>query len=117
MSRESNSPPKTVGERIRALRKRKRIRQKQLAKIVGISPGALTNFEKGRRRISLDWQFADQTLLGGFVGLELAARELPLAFQVRTGFAASDQNLSVDRHDTGRDDYRSTFGHSSCLGT
>jgi transcriptional regulator with XRE-family HTH domain len=23
--------------------------------MVGISPGALTNFEKGRRRISLDW--------------------------------------------------------------
>ena len=41
--------------RIRALRKRKRIRQKQLAQMVGITPGALTNFEKGRRRISLDW--------------------------------------------------------------
>ncbi len=67
--------------------------------------------------VELFAKFADQTLLGGFVGLELAARELSLVFQVRTGFAASDQNLSVDRHDTGRDDYRSTFGHSSCLGT
>lgn len=44
-----------VGERIRAVRKAKRIRQKVLARMVGISPGALTNFEKGRRRISLDW--------------------------------------------------------------
>ena len=44
-----------VGERIRDVRKNKRIRQKVLARMVGISPGALTNFEKGRRRISLDW--------------------------------------------------------------
>lgn len=44
-----------VGERIRELRKRSGIPQNVLAKAVGISPGALTNFEKGRRRISLDW--------------------------------------------------------------
>ena len=44
-----------VGARIRDVRKSKRIRQKVLARMVGISPGALTNFEKGRRRISLDW--------------------------------------------------------------
>jgi transcriptional regulator with XRE-family HTH domain len=44
-----------VGERIRDVRKNKRIRQKVLARMVGISPGALTNFEKGRRRVSLDW--------------------------------------------------------------
>ncbi len=44
-----------VGERICALRKRKRVRQYVLARMVGITPGALTNFEKGRRRVSLDW--------------------------------------------------------------
>ena len=44
-----------VGERIRDLRKKKRVRQYKLARMVGISPGALTNFEKGRRHISLDW--------------------------------------------------------------
>ena len=44
-----------VGERIREVRKRSGIPQNVLAKAVGISPGALTNFEKGRRRISLDW--------------------------------------------------------------
>jgi transcriptional regulator with XRE-family HTH domain len=44
-----------VGEQIREVRKSKRIPQKVLARMVGISPGALTNFEKGRRRISLDW--------------------------------------------------------------
>jgi len=44
-----------VGERIRDVRRAKRIRQNVLARMVGISPGALTNFEKGRRRISLDW--------------------------------------------------------------
>ncbi len=44
-----------VGEKIRDLRKKKRVRQSKLARVVGISPGALTNFEKGRRGISLDW--------------------------------------------------------------
>ena len=44
-----------VGEKIRDLRKRKRVRQSKLARMVGISPGALTHFEKGRRSISLDW--------------------------------------------------------------
>ena len=44
-----------IGERIRDLRKSKRMRQKVWARMVGISPGALTNFEKGRRRISIDW--------------------------------------------------------------
>ena len=44
-----------VGQRIRDLRKATRIRQKTLARIVGLSAGALTNFEKGRRRISVDW--------------------------------------------------------------
>ena len=51
----SAEPEPHVGERIRDVRKSKRIRQKVLARMVGISPGALTNFEKGRRRISLDW--------------------------------------------------------------
>lgn len=44
-----------VGQRIRELRKKSRVRQKKLAQTMGISPGALTNFEKGRRRVSLDW--------------------------------------------------------------
>ena len=44
-----------VGERIRDLRKQKRVHQYVLARMVGITPGALTNFEKGRRSVSLDW--------------------------------------------------------------
>lgn len=44
-----------VGERIRDLRKKKRVRQYKLARMVGISPGALTHFEKARRSVSLDW--------------------------------------------------------------
>jgi len=47
--------PLRVGERIRDLRKKKRVRQSKLARMVGISPGALTHFEKGQRSISLDW--------------------------------------------------------------
>lgn len=49
----SHHPP--IGERIRTVRQRNGIRQKDLAKAVGISNGAFTNFEKGRRRISIDW--------------------------------------------------------------
>lgn len=44
-----------MGEKIRELRAESRLPQKALARMVGLSPGALTNFEKGRRRISLDW--------------------------------------------------------------
>ena len=44
-----------VAERIRDLRKQKRVHQYVLARMVGITPGALTNFEKGRRNVSLDW--------------------------------------------------------------
>ncbi len=44
-----------VGEKIRDLRKKKRVRQDELARMVGISPGAVSNFEKGRRSVSLDW--------------------------------------------------------------
>ncbi len=49
----SHHPP--IGERIRTVRQRNGIRQKDLAKAVGISHGALTNFEKGRRRNSIGW--------------------------------------------------------------
>ena len=46
-----------VGERICALRKRERVRQYVLARMVGITPGALTNFEKGRRHVwGLSWR-------------------------------------------------------------
>ena len=31
------------------------MRQNVLARMVGISPGAVTNFEKGHRRISIGW--------------------------------------------------------------
>ena len=31
------------------------MRQNFLARMVGITPGALNNFEKGRRCVSLDW--------------------------------------------------------------
>ena len=47
----------TIGEKIREVRRNKRIRQKILAQMIGISQGALANFEKGRRRISVDWLY------------------------------------------------------------
>jgi len=44
-----------VGEKIGDLRKKKRVQQYKLARMVGITAGALTHFEKGRRQVSLDW--------------------------------------------------------------
>ena len=44
-----------VGLRIRDLRRARRTRETTLAHMVGLSPGALSNFETGRRRISIDW--------------------------------------------------------------
>ena len=46
---------KKIGLRIRTVRQGQGIKQKDLAKKIGISQGALTNFELGRRKISLDW--------------------------------------------------------------
>ena len=44
-----------VGKRIRELRQKKGMLQEELARRAGLSPSALSNFEQGRRRTSLDW--------------------------------------------------------------
>jgi transcriptional regulator with XRE-family HTH domain len=44
-----------VGQRIRTLRQKKGMLQEELARKAGLSPSALSNFEQGRRRTSLDW--------------------------------------------------------------
>lgn len=44
-----------IGQRIRKVRIEQGIKQKDLARKIGISQGALTNFELGRRKISLEW--------------------------------------------------------------
>lgn len=46
---------KKIGQRIRKVRLEHGIKQKDLARKIGISQGALTNFELGRRKISLEW--------------------------------------------------------------
>ena len=46
---------KKIGQRIRKVRLEHGIKQKDLAKKINISQGALTNFELGRRKISLEW--------------------------------------------------------------
>lgn len=46
---------KKIGQRIRTVRLEHGIKQKDLARKIGISQGALTNFELGRRKISLEW--------------------------------------------------------------
>ena len=44
-----------VGQRIRRLRLKKGMLQEELARKAGLSPSALSNFEQGRRRTSLEW--------------------------------------------------------------
>jgi transcriptional regulator with XRE-family HTH domain len=44
-----------VGRRIRELRQSKQFLQEELARKAGLSASALSNFEQGRRRISLEW--------------------------------------------------------------
>ncbi len=46
---------KRIGLRIRRVRMDQVMKQKDLARKIGISQGALTNFELGRRKISLEW--------------------------------------------------------------
>ena len=63
---------KKIGQRIRKVRLEHGIKQKDLARKIGISQGALTNFELGRRKISLEWLVkisrALDVPLGYFVG-------------------------------------------------
>ena len=48
---------KKIGQRIRKVRLEHGIKQKDLARKIGISQGALTNFELGRRKISIEWLY------------------------------------------------------------
>ena len=70
---------KKIGQRIRKVRLEQGIKQKDLARRIGISQGALTNFELGRRRISLEWLLkiarALQVPVGYFVGAVEATPE------------------------------------------
>ena len=63
---------KKIGQRIRKVRLEHGIKQKDLARKIGISQGALTNFELGRRKISLEWLLkisrALEVPVGYFVG-------------------------------------------------
>lgn len=53
-----------VGRRIRELRQSKRLLQEELARKAGLSASALSNFEQGRRRISLEWLRKISKILG-----------------------------------------------------
>ena len=63
---------KKIGQRIRKVRLEHGIKQKDLARKIGISQGALTNFELGRRKISLEWLLkisrALEVPMGYFIG-------------------------------------------------
>jgi transcriptional regulator with XRE-family HTH domain len=54
-----------VGQKIRELRLKKGMLQEELARKAGLSPSALSNFEQGRRRTSLDWLRKISRALGG----------------------------------------------------
>ena len=66
---------KKIGHRIRKVRLEHGIKQKDLARKIGISQGALTNFELGRRKISLEWLLKISRALEVPVGYFLLAVE------------------------------------------
>jgi transcriptional regulator with XRE-family HTH domain len=70
---------KKIGQRIRKVRLEQGIKQKDLARRIGISQGALTNFELGRRKISLEWMLkiarALEVPVGYFMGAVETAME------------------------------------------
>ena len=53
-----------VGRTIRELRQEKGLLQEELARKAGLSASALSNFEQGRRRISLEWLRKISKVLG-----------------------------------------------------
>jgi transcriptional regulator with XRE-family HTH domain len=66
---------KKIGQRIRKVRLEHGIKQKDLARKIGISQGALTNFELGRRKISLEWLLKISRALEMPVGYFMGAVE------------------------------------------
>jgi transcriptional regulator with XRE-family HTH domain len=66
---------KKIGQRIRKVRLEQGIKQKDLARRIGISQGALTNFELGRRKISLEWLLKISRALEVPVGYFMGAVE------------------------------------------
>lgn len=68
---------KKIGQRIRKVRLEQGIKQKDLARRIGISQGALTNFELGRRKISLEWLLKIARALEVPVGYFMGAVEPP----------------------------------------
>jgi transcriptional regulator with XRE-family HTH domain len=69
---------KKIGQRIRKVRLEQGIKQKDLARRIGISQGALTNFELGRRKISLEWLLKIARALEVPVGYFMGAVETPM---------------------------------------
>jgi transcriptional regulator with XRE-family HTH domain len=69
---------KKIGQRIRKVRLEQGIKQKDLARRIGISQGALTNFELGRRKISLEWMLKIARALEVPVGYFMGAVETPM---------------------------------------
>jgi len=69
---------KKIGQRIRKVRLEQGIKQKDLARRIGISQGALTNFELGRRKISLEWMLKIARALEVPVGYFVSAVETPM---------------------------------------
>ncbi len=69
---------KKIGLKIRKVRLDHTIKQKDLARKVGISQGALTNFELGRRKISLEWLIKIARALETPIGYFLADIEPPV---------------------------------------
>jgi transcriptional regulator with XRE-family HTH domain len=70
---------KKIGQRIRKVRLDQGIKQKDLARRIGISQGALTNFELGRRRISLEWLLRIAKALDVPLAYFVGAVEAPLS--------------------------------------
>ena len=68
---------KKIGQRIRKVRLEQGIKQKDLARRIGISQGALTNFELGRRKISLEWMLKIARALEVPVSYFVGAVEAP----------------------------------------
>ena len=66
---------KKIGQRIRKVRLEHGIKQKDLARKIGISQGALTNFELGRRKISIEWLYKISRALEMPVGYFMGAIE------------------------------------------
>ena len=83
-----------VGNRVVMLREAKGVRQGQLAKLIGISPQRLSNYERGERPLDIELAILICDRLAGTLDYLYRGNHAGLAFEIIRRLAAEEGRLA-----------------------